>query len=324
LLFLGGALGLFGIFVGVFYRVFTDAAPALDIFLHVAHTLQVPLPYSGLYMRLMHFYGPAVAVPAGLGLVFAAFLGVFIVLYPLSVVLMRRVRRLDVVDAAPVVVLGCYLLLMLTGPIPPHGDATEFTQRPFVLAYAVIAVWTCAGLAAWLAARGSLRERRVWLPLLVSVCLAVLCVLRYTVSDLRWNYRYKPAEGLLQAAAFVRARAHPGEVFAAQGLSPYLVYTDLPVQFVSLTGVPAYLARPWIHVAYGGLSAEIATQRYSALRGVEREQSAAAALDRLRSLGIRWYVVAETDSRGPRWDPQRRHAVFVDRMVAVYSTGLER
>ncbi len=214
LLFLGGALGLFGIFVGVFYRVFTDAAPALDIFLHVTHNLQVPLPYSGLYMRLMHVHGPAVAVPAGVGLVFAAFLGVFIVLYPLSVVLMRRVRRLDVVDAAPVVFLGCYLLLMLTGPMPPHGDATEFTQRPFVLAYAIVAVWTAGGLAAWLAARGRFRERRVWLPVVVGACLAVVWMLLYTEKDLRWNYAYKPAEGLTQAAAFVRGRARAGDVLA--------------------------------------------------------------------------------------------------------------
>jgi hypothetical protein len=149
-------------------------------------------------------------------------------------------------------------------------------------------------------------------------------MLLYTEKDLRWNYAYKPAEGLTQAAAFVRGRARAGDVLAAHNLSPYLVHTDLPVQFVSLTGVPTYLARPWIHVAYGGPRAEIATQRYSALRGVEREESAAAALDRLRTLGIHWYVVAETDSRGPRWDPQRRHAVFVDRMVAVYSTSLER
>ncbi len=42
------------------------------------------------------------------------------------------------------------------------------------------------------------------------------------------------------------------------------------------------------------------------------------ALGRLRKLGIQWYVVA--DRSGPRWDPERRHAVFVDGSMAVYST----
>jgi len=36
--------------------------------------------------------------------------------------------------------------------------------------------------------------------------------------------------------------------------------------------------------------------------------SAETALARLRALGIRWYVVAEKDRRGPRWDPERRRA----------------
>ena len=61
-------------------------------------------------------------------------------------------------------------------------------------------------------------------------------------------------------------------------------------------------------------------QRYAELEGVANEKSAAAALARLRELGIQWYVVAESSRRGPRWDPDRRHAVFVDNMVAVYST----
>jgi len=47
---------------------------------------------------------------------------------------------------------------------------------------------------------------------------------------------------------------------------------------------------------------------------------AISALRRLRELGVQWYVVAESDRSGPRWDPQRKQAVFVQDMVAVYST----
>jgi hypothetical protein len=87
-----------------------------------------------------------------------------------------------------------------------------------------------------------------------------------------------------------------------------------------MSGVPAYLARPFMHTSAGGRRAEAALARYLALRAIERETSADAALARLRSLGVRWYVVAESERRGPRWDPQRQRAVFVDRMVAVYAT----
>ena len=87
-----------------------------------------------------------------------------------------------------------------------------------------------------------------------------------------------------------------------------------------MTGMPSYLSRPFLHLVQGGRKREIATQRYAELGGIAREQSAQAALERLRKLGIQWYVVAESDRRGPRWDPQRKHAIFVQDMVAVYST----
>src|SRR5258706_12447121 len=101
-------------------------------------------------------------------------------------------------------------------------------------------------------------------------------------------------------------------------MSPSFVPADLPVQLVAMSGVPAYLSRPFMRMVHGGARAQTALSRYIALRAIERETSAESALARLRALGIRWYVVAETDRRGPRWDPQRRQAVFGEPMGAVY------
>ncbi len=319
LLFASGALVLFAVFVWGFYRAVPDAQHALGIFLDVTHNQQQPVAYRGLYAGLMAFYGAQVAVPVGVLLVLASTLGVFGMFYPVSVLAARRARRLELIDLVPVALLGSYLLLILTAPVPPHGDATEFTQRPFVLVYAVFAVWTAAGFAAWLSLYG-LRQRRVWLPLLIAAALTVMWALRYTVGDWRWAYRYKVAEGLPQAASYLRSRSQPGDLLAAPGLSTSFVPADLPVQLVAMSGVPAYLSRPFMHMVNGGVRAQTALPRYIALRAIERETSAETALARLRALGIRWYVVAETDRSGPRWDPERRRAVFVDRMVAVYAT----
>jgi len=320
LLFASGTLVVFAIFVWGFYRAFPDTQHALGIFLDVTHNEQQPVAYRDLYARLMAFYGAQVAVPVGVLLVLASTLGIFGILYPVSVLAARWARRLELADLVPLALLGSYLLLILTAPVPPHGDATEFTQRPFVLVYAVFAVWTAAGFAGWLALQGGLQQRRVWLPLLIAAAFTVMWVLRYTVGDWRWAQTYIVAEGLPQAATYVRSRSQPGDLLAAQGLSTKLETTDLAVQMISMTGVPAYIERPFIHLSGAGPRALIAQQRYVALRAVERETSAETALARLRALGIRWYVVAETDRRGPRWDPERRRAVFVDRMVAVYAT----
>jgi hypothetical protein len=319
LLFAAGGLALFGLFVWGFYHAFPDTPHALERFLAVTHNDQQPVAYRGLYAGLTALYGSQVAVPVGLLLVLASTLGIFGILYPVSVLLVRRSRRLELIDLMPVALLGSYLLLILTAPVPPHGDATEFTQRPFVLVYAVFAVWTAAGFAGWLALYG-FRQRRVWLPLVIAAALTVMWALHNTVADWRWGYRYKVAEGLPQAANYLRSRSQPGDLLAAPGLSTSFVPADLPVQLVALSGIPAYLSRPFMHMVNGGARAQTALPRYIALRAVEREASADAALARLRSLGVRWYVVAEKDGRGPRWDPERRRAVFVDRMVAVYAT----
>jgi hypothetical protein len=320
LLFAGSGLALFGLFVWAFYRAFPDTPHALGIFLEDAHIWQQPTAYGDLYASLMHLHGAELAVPVGVLLVLAATLGIFGILYPVSVLLLRRARRLELIDLVPLALLVWYLLLILTAPVPPHGDATEFTQRPFVLVYAAFAVWTAAGFAGWLALQGGLRRRRVWLPLLIAAAFTVMWVLVSTVGDWRWREAYEPAEGLPQAATYVRSRSQPGDLLATQGLDLAPVATDLAIQLIGMTGVPAYLSRPFIHTSAGGARARIAQQRYVALRAVERETSAEAALARLRALGIRWYVVAESDRRGPRWDPERRRAAFVDRMVAVYST----
>ena len=320
LVFLGAVLAAYGLFVWGFYRAFPDSPHALERFLDVTHNQQLPISYTGLYEALMYYYGPAIAVPVGVLLVVPACLGVFAVLYPVSVVLVHRSRGLRPIDWVPPALLVGYLLLLIAAPVPAHGDSTELTQRPFVLLYAVVAIWTVAGCLSWLAMQGGLRARRVWLPLVLLGAVSVVLALRYTVRDWRWAYAYRVAEGLPQAAGFMRSNWHPGDLLATQDMAPGLVVTDLAVQLVSLTGMPAYLTRPFIHISGGGRRGQVATQRYAALGGVAGEESAPAALGRLRALGIHWYVVANRDRRGPRWDPERRHAAFVDGMVAVYST----
>lgn len=317
LLFAGAGLALFGIFVWGFYHVFPDATLALDRFLAVVHNDHQPVAYN--YAGLVGHHGAFVAAALGILLVLVCTVGIFGLLYPVSVLATRRTRRLELIDLVPLALLASYLLLILTAPVPPHGDPTEFTQRPFVLVYAVLAVWTAAGFAGWLA-RYDLRRRQVWLPLGIAAALGVMWALLDTVADARWDFRYPVAEGLPQAASYVRSHSRPGDLLAVAGLTMAFVPADLPVALTAMSGVPAYLSRPRMHMMYGGARARAALPRYIALRAIERETSPEAALARLQGLGIRWYVVADDARHGPRWDPGRRRAVFVDRMVAVYAT----
>jgi hypothetical protein len=219
--------------------------------------------------------------------------------------------------------VACYILLMVTAPIPQHGDTTEFTQRPFVLLYAVIAAWTAAALVEFVALRLRLRPRRVWIAMLAASALALPLIWPQTGAlglpkfGWGWSHLTRSVEkGLPQAAGFLRRNLRPGELFAAEGLALEWVATDLATETTSLTGAPAYLARPFVQISKGGRRQEVALERYAGLRRVGEEQSASAALARLREMGIQRYVVAGDD--GPRWDPERRRAAFAAGDVAVY------
>jgi hypothetical protein len=214
--------------------------------------------------------------------------------------------------------------LMMTAPISAHGDSTELTQRPFVLVYAIIAIWSAAIFADWIRARLHPRWPQLVKAAVVTGVLAALLVWPLVGVMARpkfhWGWRHvshRVDEGLLESASFLRRNSRPGDTFTVAHLAQHWVATDTATQLQSLTGMPAYIARPFIHT-YGERTREReALRRHASLVQVAGEADFAAAMDRLRTLAIRWYV--HVGDAGPRWDPGRRHAAFVDRRFAVYS-----
>ncbi len=304
LLYAGAALALLLAFWGM-----TEGPRALRPFLATVHN-QPGIAYAGWYDLILQRYGAGVAFPAGVLLVFPVFLGIFTLLYPVA--LWRRHR--SAFDALPLLLIAGYAALMALAPVPAHGDATELTQRPFVLVYAVVAIWTVAVAVERVALR--------WVLTLAGAAFVALWPHRGLWAEapkLNWGWTYYGralTPGLLQAAAYLRREGKPGDVFAVQGLQQGWVPTDAAAELGALSGMPSYIARPYIHVAQGGERQLEAEVRQAALEAVARETRSPAALERLAALGVRWYVV--TGERAPAWDPQFALAVFRDRRVAVY------
>jgi hypothetical protein len=214
---------------------------------------------------------------------------------------------------------------MLTAPIPPFGTAHELAYSSFMPVYAALAVWTLAALVDYLAARDSRWADRLWPALVLLAVLALPPLWAQTPAlstpKMAWGPKYvsnEVAPGLPQTAAFLRQQARPGQVFAVPGLSLQEVVTDAGTQLGAMTGMPAYLARPGIHLTGGGRE-RIALERWAALKDLDRQASLAGAMGRLRALGIAWYVVP--GGKAPRWDPERRHAAFTAGGFAVYSAA---
>src|SRR5262245_58911660 len=93
--FLGAAIAAWGIGVLAYYAFVPDAVYALPVFLEISHhhmhQLNQPV-YQEWYTVFSNAYGPAVAVPLGVLLIYPAALGIFVLLYPLSVFLVHRTR----------------------------------------------------------------------------------------------------------------------------------------------------------------------------------------------------------------------------------------
>jgi len=304
LLYVGAALAL----LVVLYLI-VDGQRALRPFLATVHD-QPAIAYAGWYDSLLQRYGARVALPLGVLLVFPVFLGVFTLLYPIALWLRHR----SAFDAVPLLLIAGYAALMVLAPIPAHGDATELTQRPFVLVYAVVAIWTVAVFVERVSFRWVLGASGA-----AFVALWPHSGLWAELPKFSWGWNYYAraiTPGLARTAAFLRKEGKPGDEFAVQGLQLGSVPTDAATEITALSGMPAYIARPYIHMVQGGERMGVAQERYDALAAVARQTDTPAALARLGALGIRWYVV--TGERGPAWDPQRRLAVFRDGRFTVY------
>jgi hypothetical protein len=298
---------------------------ALQIFLNGVHTGQEPTAYTGIYADLASRTPPLFSLTAGIVLAFVAALGAFLVLLPAALALAGRRGALRPVDAFPGLLAFCWLLLMLFAPIPWHGEPTDLIHRPFVLLYSAAAVWTLCLVLRCLAARGGQVASRLWRTVLAGALLGLPAIVSSADGMARPKFRWGEKDaaprvepGLLAAAAFLREHAASGDIFAAAGLNGAYETFDFSTKLCALSGMPAYLARPHMEMIKDAERKAIAGARLVALNQVDRETSYEAAMESLRGLNVKWYVVAE--GHAPAWHSKDARATFSAGEIAVYAT----
>lgn len=325
------AAGAIAAFVTVAHLYATDPGfwrfrgPALWKFLEVVHTGQEPTAYPGLYDYIASAGAPVVTLIAGIVLVFIAAFGAFVALLPAAFLLARDKGLVRPIDAACGYLVYTWLLLIVFAPVAWDGDPTELNHRPFVLLYSAVAIWSLCLLLRVLATKISL-TRKVW-PVALSAAVLVLPAVIATAPEMiqpkfRWGQRDASTRippGLVEAAAYLREHAVAGDFFAAAGLSAEYAPFDLSMQLCSLSGMPAYLSRPFQEMAKGPNRRQVAAARLAAMQTVDGAADYGSAMRQLQRLGVRWYVDAE--AHGPRWDPARKRAAFKSGTVALYAVA---
>lgn len=304
--------------------------PQFEKLLGVLHTEQEPTAYTGLYAGLISDASSASAVAAGIVLTVVAALGAFVLLLPAAMALARRFGALRPIDAFPAYLAFCWLLLIPLAPVPWHGDPSNLVVQPSVLLYSCVAIWTlCLPLRIAAARHGQCSGRLVFAMLGTALAaLPAIAAGGATLAHPKFGWGQKGAAqrvepGLVEAAAFMRRQAAVGDIFATAGLTDrpggvsdsYAVF-DRPTILCALSGIPAYLARPYMEMIKDARRKSVAAARLTALENVELTTDYAAAMQSLRRLGVQWYVVG--GEPGPRWDPKRERAAFRAGTIAVY------
>jgi len=275
------------------------------------------------YAKILSAFGEEIGYTLGALLVYPICLGAFLIALPFAYLKHHR-AKLVLSSAFPLMLLLWFGVIMALAPIPAHGDATEYPHRSFFLLYATIAIWT-VGLSIRLLSATGTHGDRLWQTIAVASMVALPFIWTTAGSLTRpkphWArlwVNYPVQHELLAASALLRSHSEPGDVFAMPIREFRITSADAQTIVVALTGLPSYLARPGVQRMLGGIYSDVSERRSHELAGVEVASDTDTALQKLRALGIRWYLVA--DANLPQWDPGRTRAVWSKGPAALYDS----
>ena len=303
---------------------------ALRPFLDVVHSGMAPTAYDGAYTIIDQRHGPLVGTTLGVLALVPAALGACALALPITCAAAVRRTGWRTLDTFPFWCVAVWLGVVLVAPTASHGDHTDFQQRPFVLVYATAVVWTLLFVERSLPVAGASAARlRLALAPTVAVSITLTALVRWHEDPARprfaWGMRHFDTtldRGLIDAAAFVRARAEVGDTFALIPTDPTARLDDDATKLASLAGVPAYLARADIQASTGETRRGVVEQRLYQLHGVETTSDVNVAFGTLRTAGVDFLVTL--GKQGPPFDPSGTRAAFRAAGAAVYQIGPER
>lgn len=283
--------------------------------------------------KIRFFKYPLPTVFFQLLLVCAAVLGVYLILYPLFFRLSVRRFGFHTADALPLLLLMTFIDLMLFAPIAANGDFTEYKHRHFPLLYVIIAIYTityaCNLATNYLSNRNRFRR---WVYVLV-ICVFTVTIRLNWISDpgrpnvraMPWaeGYYNQPVEpGLLESAKYIQTHARFGDVLAmdVSSLGSPVKTTPIIDEVISLSGVPAFIARPDIMMKGSQSVRKIVSKRLDVLQELSSMNNWPDARKFLQTNGIRWFLVPSGEK--PKWDSCLKNIAFSSNGLSVYDADI--
>jgi hypothetical protein len=242
-----------------------------------------------------------------------------------------RRDRFKEIDAIPLLLVLFFVTLIIFAPIAANGDSSEYKHRHFLLLYVLFSIYTIKYGISFLMSRKLRANNTTIIGFGITVLIITTLILSYRgenparpdIENMPWtsdfhNQNIKP--GVIEISDYLRANATSGDILtmglpSVSGIGPK---TQI-VQIMSLTGIPAFVARAELKMLGSQCVQETVKRRLSVLSDLSLIDDWSAARDFLHANGIRWYISAADDN--PRWDRDSMEAVFSSNGMSVYDTG---
>ena len=294
--------------------------------------LDFALQWASLYgLKIKFFDYPVLTIFAQLLVVLVAVLGIYFALYLIFFSLSVRRSGFHSTDALPLLLVMGFIGLMLFAPTASNGDMTEYKHRHFLLLYVIIAIYTVT-YARTLAIDYITSENkfRQLTYAIVTIVFSVTVLLNWNDNPARPNIQAMPwtekmfgqniSPGILESAEYLKTHARHGDVLAMGATSIGTIVNAPVIEVVSLSGVPAFIARPALKSKGSQCVKDIATSRLNVLRKLSSIDNWNDARIFLQTNGIRWYLTPAREM--PSWDSDLKDVAFSSNGMHVYDAGL--
>jgi hypothetical protein len=298
-----------------------------------------PHDYLNIALGWSSFYGRHLTLPdfpfgltvlAKVMVVLTAILSIHIILYPLTLWLSVRRNGFKETDVLPLLLILFFIGLMLFSPVAGNGDSTEYKHRHFPLLYVLISIYTITyGIRLMVNLESCMDNLRPWGYAFVIFIVSTTTVVSWNSNPARPNVEIMPwagnfhdqsvLPGLLEVAQYIRINSKNGDVLTMGAPSLVTDPRAQIIEIISLTGIPAFVARPDLKMRGSQCVKEIVNKRLSLLNDLSVISSWIDAKIFLQNNGIRWYV--SPVGAPPKWDANLKDIVFSSNGMSVYDAG---
>ena len=277
-------------------------------YLWLVHGEMEPMAYSGVYPKLVYYFGTILPAPFGFILLFPGMLGCFALLYPVFLIAARTTATLKKEDLFPILLCISAAGVILFAPESRVGDPYEFKHRAFVLLYVIMLIWTVKLAGGYFLKRLGYRATVAGVSGTTAglVLLATVNPGSFFNADKAIFYaglQYVDtaiSTDLIANADFVRRHAKPEDVAIVYPLDPNGRAAEDATRFASISNVPLFLSRITMWPE------KLVRERLHLVEGIASSADYHSAKSLMRNHGFRWLVINGT----PLFDPKSVQPTF--------------